>query len=204
MSKSLAERIGEHTREEMKDREERKRKAQKPIVFEILKKMIREKAQKGKELFNDSKTALSITVGEIQRQLETTESAKMKVDEVENVLKDIGFEINCDSVSKTLGIPQENVSKEIQELLKMYNELLNAFESAEKSKAEEDCEVVLAKLDNGEYKVKGINRVTINFSSSSNSEQYLTYVREMMREQGFTVDISLIKWDISIIQEDGG
>lgn len=200
MNKSLAERIGKHTREVMAEREAEKREKNRADVLRALTEYIKSKASDGKSIFSDEKK------GELDFSLYAFD--EMSSEEVKIALKDIGFEIHSYPMCSVAAIPQENVSNEIQELLKMYHEILNDFENTEtKEKAKEDCTAVLKKLEEGEYEVIEIDRVTVNFKSDFSSkqrEQYETYVREMMEAQGFTIiDISAITWVISIIHKEG-
>lgn len=195
MNKSLAERIGEHTRTVIAERETEKRAKNKADVISKLAETIKSRASKGESIFSNEATGeLDFTIYDFD---------EMPKYETEIVLKDIGFEIKHYPACTVVILPRENVSREIQELMEMYYKIINDFEDTEKAKAESDCTEVLEKLEKGEYEVEKIDKVIVEFTSSSGSKQYRTHVRERMEAQGFIISISSNQWSITIIREEG-
>ena len=199
MNKSLAERIAEHTRQVTEAIEKEQREKTKAIMLEILKNQILNKAKNGKKLFRHSGKS------ELDIELISTDNG-MKIEDMTNAITDIGFEIHEYPMCYVLAIPEENVSKEIQKLLEMYEQTLKTFASEEEKTAKADCRAVVKKLEKGEYEVTGINAVTVKLNPKSDSQLYNECVRKTMNAKGF--DVNLInplsgEWYISVIQKEG-
>lgn len=124
MNKSLTERIGEHTREVIAERKAKQRAQNKIIVLSALAEHIESNAKRGLIIFFNKEK------NELRFSLDTySEMLKISIEDVKMAIKDIGFEIhNPCNLLNVAAIPQENVSNEIRDLLKMYYEILNDFE----------------------------------------------------------------------------
>lgn len=194
MNKSLAERIGEHTRQVVEAREKEQRERIKAIMLEFLEKEIRKKAENGKNLFRFSN----------KNELDIELSVVMSEEEKEMALSDIGFKINKYPMCSFLTVPETGrVSEEIKRLFGIYDESLKKYMGREEQKAYSDCKAVVEKLEKEEYEVNGIGSVAVEIKSKSNTEHYKTYVRKKMKSEGFEVEVFPGEWHISIIQEEG-
>lgn len=193
MSKSLAERIGEHTNLVMEKRAVVRKQACKEKVFGLLKAYVIEQAQKSDKLFNGSrKDEICIPYEEVLKTFHPGEREYART-----ALRDIGIRSHIVPINS-------NTSIEVQELLKVYEEMFHKVLDVAEMQSTADCETVLNKLESQDYEIVNVNKVTVKVHFSSNiNNPYASRVKEQMRKNGFAVDIAEDHWDISVIQEKG-
>lgn len=194
MNKSLAERISEHTRQDVENLNKERRKQNKAKALKILTEEFTEMANSGREIFTDCSGKLDIYFYE--RVMDKMSSAE----DAETALKDIGFEFITYPMGTVLVIPSGCQSVELRELLNTYTQLRNRFETGQRLAAEAHCKAVLQKLEAGDYKIVGIDEITVDFWTTSSTELYKSCITEMMKTNGFDVNISETSWDICIIR----
>ena len=194
MSKSLAERIGEHTRKVMAVDKDEKMAKNKKMVLDALTNDIKNKANAGMPLFLDEDNKV------LRFNLDFVEG--MAINEIDDALKDIGFKTYFPSplYKIVIIIPQHNVSDVILNLVEMYNEILIRFKKSEAEKARQDAEAVIKKLEKEQYEVSGINRVVVSISSQSETLYYLKCISNILSENNLCVDLLVCDeyWEISI------
>ncbi len=197
MNKSLAKRISKHTRQYVEKQKEERRKQKRVEALKILTEEFIQRANTGCEIFTTRPGELDIDFYSlVMKQISSCEDTNA-------ALKDIGFDLVSYNMGMCLRIPEKNPSVEILNLLQTYNRLRNEFDAGERQKATEDCQAVLQKLEAGDYKIVGIDEISVEFCASSSTDFYTTCVTNMMTSNGFDVDICETCWNICIIRNGG-
>ena len=202
MSKSLAERIGDHTRKVMgmskEEQIEKNRAKNKEMILDALKNDIKTRVNIEVPLFwNEEKTEIRFGIDSL-----CGPGMHDNIMDILVALKDIGFEVYYDySLSRIRAIiPQHNVSDVILNLVDMYNTNLIRFKESEAEKARQDTETVIKMLEQEQYDVLDINRVRVSISSQSETLYYLECISNILSENNLCVDLLVCDeyWEISI------
>ena len=191
MNESLAERIRKNTIKVVAEREAKIKTQNRMNVLTALTKYFHDKSCNGEKIFTDAlDSEFDFDFGSVDG---------MSRDEVKETLKDMGLEIHRYHFRELVAIPKGNIPNEILGLIEIYNENMKKFIEREEELAQRDIESVLKLLDEGKYEVVYINQIKVEFSSQSESEQYVKYVKEAMKKNN--LECSILRkgyWSISI------